>query len=48
LNAQQLNEFRLICKGDVDKSPAAYIAWADGEVRKPNGVPPPPGDPDAR
>ena len=48
LNAQQWNEFRLICKGDVDKSLAAYIAWADGEVRKLNGVPQPPGDPNAR
>lgn len=45
LNAQQWDEFLLIYKGDVDKSLAAYIAWADGEVRKLNGVPPPPGDP---
>lgn len=26
---------------------AAYIAWADGDVRKLNGVPPAPGDPNA-
>lgn len=45
LNAQQWDEFLLIYKGDVDKSLAAYIAWADGEIRKLNGVPPPPGDP---
>lgn len=45
LNVQQWNEFLLIYKGDVDKSLAAYIACADGEVLKLNGVPPPPGDP---
>ncbi len=45
LNAQQWDEFLLIYKGDVDKNLAAYIAWADGEVRKLNGVPPLPGDP---
>lgn len=45
LNPQQWDEFLLIYKGDVDKSLTAYIAWADGEVRKLNGVPPPPGDP---
>lgn len=45
LDAKQWNEFLLIYKGDVDKSLAEYIAWADGEVRKLNGVPPPPGDP---
>lgn len=45
LDAKQWDEFLLIYKGDVDKSLAAYITWADGEVRKFNGVPPPPGDP---
>lgn len=45
LNAQQWDEFILIYKGDVDKSLTAYIAWADQEVTKLNGVPPPPGDP---
>lgn len=44
LDAKQWDEFLLIYKGDVDKSLAAYIAWADGEVRKLNGTPPPPGD----
>ncbi|TYR36431.1 AAA family ATPase [Mesorhizobium microcysteis] len=45
LNAQQWDEFMLIYKGDVDKSLTAYIEWADQEVAKLNGVPPPPGDP---
>lgn len=45
LNAQQWEEFLLIYKGDVDKSLTAYVEWADGEMRKLNGVPPPPGDP---
>jgi hypothetical protein len=45
LNAKQWDEFLLIYKGDVDKSLSGYIAWADGEVRKLNGVTPLPGDP---
>ncbi len=45
LDANQWDDFLLIYKGDVDKSLIAYIAWADGEVRKLNGVPPQPGDP---
>lgn len=45
LNAQQWDEFLLIYKGEVDKSLADYVAWADGEIRKLNGVPPPAGDP---
>jgi hypothetical protein len=44
LNPHQWDEFLLIYKGDVDKSLVAYVAWADGEVAKLNGVPPPPGD----
>jgi hypothetical protein len=47
MSAQQWDEFLLIYKGDVDKSLAAYIVWADKEVSKLNGVPPPPGDPNA-
>ena len=43
LNAKQWGEFLLIYKGDVDKSLAAYIEWADGEVRKLNGAAPPSG-----
>lgn len=46
MNPQQWDEFLLIYKGAVDKSLAAYIERADGEVRKLNGVPPPPGNPD--
>lgn len=45
LDAKQWDDFLLIYKGDVDKSLTAYIAWADGEVRKLNGAAPPPGDP---
>ena len=45
LDANQWDEFLLIYKGDVDKSLTAYTAWADAEVGKLNGVPPPPGDP---
>jgi len=45
LNAQQWDEFLLIYKGDVDKSLAAYIKWADGEIRKLTGIAPPTGDP---
>ena len=45
LDAQMWDEFLLIYKGDVDKSLIGYIAWADDEVRKLNGVPPAPGDP---
>jgi hypothetical protein len=45
MDAKQWDEFLLIYKGDVDKSLSAYIAWADGEIRKLNGVPPPTGDP---
>ncbi|MCB9854646.1 MAG: AAA family ATPase [Phycisphaerales bacterium] len=45
LNAQQWDEFLLIYKGDVGKSLAGYIELADGEIRKLQGVAPPPGDP---
>jgi hypothetical protein len=45
MNAKQWEEFLLIYKGDVDKSLADYIAWAEAEVTNLNGVPPPPGDP---
>jgi hypothetical protein len=43
LDAKQWDEFLLIYKGDVDKSLAAYLAWADGEIRKLNGVSQPGG-----
>lgn len=45
MSAEQWDEFLLIYKGDVDKSLTEYIAWADREVSKLNGVAPPPGDP---
>ena len=44
-DATQWDEFLLIYKGDVDKSLAAYVAWADGKIRKLNGDLPPTGDP---
>jgi hypothetical protein len=44
MDTKQWDNFLLVYKGDVDKSLGAYIAWADGEVAKLNGVPPPPGD----
>lgn len=47
LDTKQWDEFLLTYKGDVDMSLTAYIAWADGEIRKLNGVPTPPGDPNA-
>jgi AAA domain, putative AbiEii toxin, Type IV TA system len=45
LNDKQWDEFLMVYKGDVDKSLSAYITWADGEILKLNGVPPPPGEP---
>lgn len=45
LSSSQWDDFLLIYKGDVDKALAGYIAWADQEVTKLNGVPPPPGNP---
>ena len=44
LNAQQWNDFMLVYKGDVDKNLTDYVDWVDGEVRKLNGAPSPPGD----
>ena len=45
LDAKQWDEFLLIYKGDVDKSLAAYIAWAERQIANLIGLPPPPGDP---
>ncbi|MFZ0819962.1 MAG: AAA family ATPase [Candidatus Acidiferrales bacterium] len=45
LSAAQWDEFLLVYKGDVDKALSSYIAWADEEIGKINGAPPPPGDP---
>jgi hypothetical protein len=47
LSAPQWDDFLLVYKGDVDKALAGYITWADQEVAKLQGVPPPPGDPNA-
>ena len=44
MDAQQWDEFLLIYKGDVDKSLAAYIAWADKQIAILNGISPPAGD----
>ncbi len=40
LTAEQWDDFLLIYKGDVDKALTEYIAWADGEIAKRNGVAP--------
>lgn len=45
LSAAQWHEFMLIYKGDVDRALTSYLAWADQEVAKLNGTPPPRGDP---
>jgi ABC-type cobalamin/Fe3+-siderophores transport system ATPase subunit len=45
LSPAQWDEFMLVYKGDVDKALSSYIVWADQEIAKINGVPPPPGDP---
>lgn len=46
LSSQQWDDFMLIYKGDVDSKLASYSLWADQEIAKLNGVPPPPGPPD--
>jgi AAA domain, putative AbiEii toxin, Type IV TA system len=45
LDAKRWDEFLLIYKGDVDKSLAAYMAWAEQQIANLVGLPPPPGDP---
>jgi hypothetical protein len=45
LTAAQWDDFLLIYKGDIDKALVSYIAWADQEITKLNGDPPPLGDP---
>jgi len=44
-SAAQWDDFLLVYKGDVDKALSDYVAWADQEIVKINGVPPPVGDP---
>ena len=48
LSTTQWDQFLLVFKGDVDGSLVSYLAWADGEIAKVEGVqlaPPPPGAP---
>jgi len=45
MTAQQWNDFLLVFKGDVEASLMEYIARVDGEIKKIEGVPPPPGAP---
>ncbi len=40
----QWEAFLLVHKGDVDQDLQGYMAWADGEIAKLNGVPPAPHD----
>lgn len=42
LDAKQWDDFLLVYKGDVDAALAGYIVWADQEIAKLRGVPPPP------
>lgn len=42
LDAKQWSDFLLIYQGDVDGALSGYIRWADGEIAKLRGVPPPP------
>lgn len=45
MNDQQWDEFLLVYKGDVDKSLAGYVTWADQQIAALSGVPAPPGVP---
>ena len=45
LNQTQWDDFLLVFKGNVDKALVDYVAWADREIAKLNGVTPPEGDP---
>jgi len=45
LNLEQWEAFLLIYKGNVDEALTNYIAWADNEIAKINGVAPPESDP---
>lgn len=47
LSEEQWSDFLLTYKGDVDSALNSYIVWADQEIAKINGAPPPPGDPGA-
>ncbi|HIE4141256.1 TPA: TrlF family AAA-like ATPase [Stenotrophomonas maltophilia] len=41
----QWDAFMLVHKGSVDQNLQSYIAWAEAEIAKLKGVPPPPKDP---
>jgi len=45
LNQKQWDDFLLIYQGNVEKALADYVAWADGEIARLNGVAPAQGDP---
>jgi ABC-type hemin transport system ATPase subunit len=45
MSDEQWDEFLLVYKGKVDANLKGYIAWADKEIAKLNGISPPPGDP---
>ena len=45
MNDQQWDEFLLVYKGDVEKSLAGYVAWADQQIAALTGTPLPPGIP---
>lgn len=45
LSQQQWDEFLLIYKGDVDKSLAGYVVWADQQIAALSGPAVPAGDP---
>ena len=45
LGEEQWEQFLLIYQGDVDKSLAEYLAWADKQIAKLNGQPVQQGDP---
>lgn len=45
LDQKQWDDFLLVYQGDVDRALADYVAWADKEVAKLNGVAPPAGNP---
>jgi hypothetical protein len=45
LTPTQWDDFLLIYKGDVDKALSSYISWAESEIAKIQGPPPPSHDP---
>jgi hypothetical protein len=45
MSAQQWDEFQLIYKGDVDKSLAGYVVWANQQIANLEGIAPFPANP---